>query len=182
MNDITNVPIFLRLGRRMRAPEGMEIGKMRRINISNVIVNNANPEYGSLIVGIPGHNIKDVKLNNIQFLVKGGAPKEYTDIKVPELEDGYPDPRFFGRIPAYGFFIRHVNGIEFNDVEIRFMEEDLRPAFVLDDVQNADFNNVKTRKVKGVPTFILKNVKNFKTNQCEAVPDTKLESVDQKKL
>ena len=182
MNDITNVPLFLRLGRRMRAPEGMPVGKMRRIIISNLIVNNANPEYGSLIVGIPGHPVEDVKLSNIRILVKGGGPKEYMDIEVPELEDGYPDPRFFGKIPAYGFFIRHARGIEFNNVEIGFMEEDLRPAFVLDDVQDVDFNHVKTQVVQDGPTFLLRNVKNFKTFDCQTVPDTKLESVDQKKL
>jgi len=182
MNDITNAPIFLRLGRRMRAPEGMEIGKMRRIIISNLVVNNANPEDGSLIMGIPGHNIEDVKLSNIQILVKGGAPKEYSDIEVPELEDGYPDPMYFGKVPSYGFFIRHVNGIEFNNVEIRFMDEDFRPAFVLDDVMNVEFNNVKTQKPKNGPTFLLKNVKNFKTHECQSVPDTKLESVKQEKL
>jgi polygalacturonase len=182
MNDITNVPIFLRLGRRMRAPDEMTIGKMRRINISDIIVNNANPVYASLIVGIPGHNIEDVKLNNIQILVKGGAPKEQAGVEVPEMEKDYPDPRLFGKIPAYGFFIRHVNGIEFNNVEIRFMEEDYRPAFILDDVQNADFNNVKTQNVQGVPTFILKNIKNFKTHECEMVPDTKLENVELQKL
>ncbi|UCH14991.1 MAG: glycoside hydrolase family 28 protein [Bacteroidales bacterium] len=180
MHDITNVPIFLRLGRRMRAPEGMAIGKMRRIIISNLIVNNANPEYGSLIVGIPDLFIEDVKLRNILILVKGCAPKEYMDIEVPELEEDYPDPRFFGKIPAYGFFIRHVNGIEFNNVEVRFMEEDFRPAFVLDDVQNAHFNNVKTQNSQDYPTFLLKNVKDFKTSQCNSVPDVNFESVEKK--
>lgn len=182
MNDITNVPIFLRLGRRMRGPEDAEVGVMRRIIISNVIVNNANPEYASLIVGLPGHPIEDVQLNNIQFLVNGGSPKEYTDIEVPELEDGYPDPRFFGRIPAYGFFIRHVEGIEFNHVEVRFIEEDFRPAFVLDDVHQATFNTVKTQKVNDIPTFLLKNVSHFKTSDCTAVENTTLEHTDQKEL
>ncbi|MBN2215699.1 MAG: glycoside hydrolase family 28 protein [Bacteroidales bacterium] len=182
MNDITNVPLFLRLGRRMRAPEGMPVGKMRRIIISNLIVNNASPEYGSLILGIPGHPVEDVKLSNIQILVKGGAPGEYMDIEVPELEDGYPDPRFFGKIPAYGFFIRHARGIEMNNVEIGFMEEDLRPAFILDDVKDADFNHVKTQKVGDVPTFMLRMVRNFKTHNCQSVPDTKLDSIEQKEL
>jgi polygalacturonase len=182
MNDITNVPIFLRLGSRMRAPESTAVGVMRRIIITNLIVNNANPELASLIVGIPGHVIEDVKLSNIQILVKGGKPKEYIDIEVPELEDGYPDPRFFGKIPAYGFFIRHVKGIEFNNVEIRFMEEDYRPAFVLDDVIDADFNNVKTQKVQDIPTFMLKNVTNFNASECSSTEDTELEYADHKQL
>ncbi len=182
MNEITNAPIFLRIGRRMRGPEGAPVGYMRRVIISNLVVNNANPLYGSLIVGIPGYNIQDVKLSNIQILVKGGAPKEQADVVVPELETDYPDPRLFGKIPAYGFFIRHVDGIEFNNVEVQFMNEDSRPAFVLDDVQNADFNNVNTQKVNDIPTFVLKNVKNFKIHNCEGVTDTKIENTEQKKL
>lgn len=182
MRDITNVPIFLRLGRRMRGPDSLDVGIMQRITLSNIIVNNADPRYGSLIVGIPGHKIKDVQLNNIQIMVKGGAPKEQVAVEVPELEDGYPDPRFFGKIPAYGFFIRHVDGIEFNNVSIRYMEQDFRPAFVLENVQNADFSHVKAQHTPDVPTFLLKNVENFETFRCQSAPDTKLDKVEQKQL
>lgn len=182
MRDITNAPFFLRLGRRMRGPEGVPVGKLRRVNISNVIVYNAEPRYSSLIMGIPGHEIEDVKLSNIRILVKGGAAKEQAEVEVPELEDGYPDPRVFGEIPAYGIFIRHVKGIELNNVEVGFMTDDFRPAFILDDVKDAEFNNVTAQNVEGVPTFVLKNVENLKTHKCQPVSDMQLESVDQKKL
>jgi polygalacturonase len=182
MRDITNSPFFLRLGRRMRGPEGVPVGKLSRINISNVIVYNAEPRYGSLIMGIPGHDIEDVKFSNIRILVKGGAAKEQAEANVPELEDGYPDPRMFGEIPAYGFFVRHVKGIELNNVDIGFMTDDFRPAFILEDVKNAEFNNVAAQCVNSVPTFVLKNVENFKTYRCQPVPDTQLESVEQKSL
>jgi len=182
MRDITNSPFFLRLGRRMRGPEGVAVGKLRRINISNVIVYNAEPRYGSLIMGIPGHDIEDVKLSNIRILVKGGAAKEQAAAEVPELEDGYPDPRNFGEIPAYGFFIRHVKGIEMNNVDVGFMADDFRPAFILEDTKNAEFNNVTAQHVEGAAVFVLKNVENFKTHQCKPVPDTQLEKVEQKKL
>ena len=85
MRDITNSPFFLRLGSRMRGPEGIPIGKLRRININNVIVYNADPRYGSLIMGIPGHYVEDIKLSNIRILVTGGASKEQASIQVPEL-------------------------------------------------------------------------------------------------
>ncbi|MBN1997779.1 glycoside hydrolase family 28 protein, partial [candidate division KSB1 bacterium] len=166
----------------MRGPDSLDVGIMQRITLSNIIVNNADPRYGSLIVGIPGHKIKDVQLNNIQIMVKGGAPKEQVAVEVPELEDGYPDPRFFGKIPAYGFFIRHVDGIEFNNVSIRYMEQDFRPAFVLENVQNADFSHVKAQHTPDVPTFLLKNVENFETFRCQSAPDTKLDKVEQKQL
>jgi len=32
MRDISNSPIYVRLGRRMRAPEGVPIGSLRRVN------------------------------------------------------------------------------------------------------------------------------------------------------
>jgi polygalacturonase len=182
MRDIVNSPFFLRIGRRMRGPEGVPVGKLRRVNINNIVVYNANPLYGSLIMGIADHDIEDIKLSNIKILVKGGAPKEQASVEVPELEDGYPDPRMFGQIPAYGFFIRHVKGIELNNVEVSFLNEDFRPAFILNDVKKADFHHVKAQHAPDVPTFVLKNVEEFSTHQCQAVPDMQLEQVKQKEL
>jgi hypothetical protein len=52
----------------------------------------------------------------------------------------------FGMLPAYGFFIRHARGIELNNVEVGFMKEDRRPAFVLESVKSADFQHVKAQK------------------------------------
>jgi len=182
MRDITNAPFFLRLGRRMRGPQGVPVGKLRRVNINNVVVYNANPQYGSLIMGIPGHEIEDIKLSNIRILVKGGAAKEQAEVEVPELEDGYPDPRNFAPIPAYGFFIRHVRGIELNNIDISYENEDFRPPFILDDVKDAEFRNVEAKTAEGVPAFVLKNVKDFSTFQCKPVPDMQLDNVDEKNL
>lgn len=182
MNDIVNAPIFLRLGRRLRAPEGTPVGSMKRIILSNITIYNAKAEYASLIVGIPGHRIEDVKISHIQILVQGGMSREQVNVEVPELEDGYPDPRFFGELPAYGFFIRHVDGLEMNHVEIHFMEDDYRPAFVLEDVIDADFNHVKTQKMEDIPTFLLKNVQDFKTHKCESAKDKYIKRTELKEL
>ncbi|MEO7495693.1 MAG: glycosyl hydrolase family 28-related protein, partial [Massilia sp.] len=64
MRDLTNPPLFIRLGRRMRAPEGTPIGAIRRINISNVVVYNADARYASSFSGIPGHPLEDIRLSN----------------------------------------------------------------------------------------------------------------------
>jgi polygalacturonase len=182
MRDITNAPFFLRLGRRMRGPEGVPVGKLRRININNVVVYDADPRYSSLIMGIPGHEIEDIKLSNIRILVKGGANKEQAEVEVPELEDGYPDPRNFAPIPAYGFFIRHVKGIELNNVDVSFENEDFRPPFILNDVKGAEFRNVEAKTAEGVPAFVLKNVERFSTHQCKPLSDMQLDSVDETKI
>jgi len=172
MRDIVNAPIFLCLGRRLRGPEGVPVGKLRRVIIDNVTVYNADPRYASLITGIPGHAIEDVTLSNIRMLVKGGAPREQTEVEVPEREDQYPDPREFGLMPAYGFFIRHVKGIELINVNLGFMETDQRPAFVLQDVSDAGFYNVDAQKVEGVPTLQLKDVKDLTIRNCDGLNDT----------
>lgn len=182
MRDIVNSPIFLRLGSRMRGPEGVPVGKLRRINISNVIVYNADPRYSSIISGIPGNYIEDVKLSNIRIYCRGGGTKEQAAIEPSEKKDAYPEPSMFGVMPAYGFFIRHAKGVEIDNMEISFINEDLRPAFVLNDVEGAYFHYVKSQKAVDVPTFVLKNVKDFKTHQCKPVSDTQFKLVKHKNL
>ena len=182
MRDIVNAPIFLRLGSRMRGPEGVPVGKLRRVNISDIIVYNADPRFASIISGIPGHYIEDVRLNNIRIFYKGGGTKAQADLQPPENESKYPEPSMFGEIPAYGFFIRHVKGIELNDVQVSFLTEDLRPAFILEDVKNADFHRVKAQHAPDVSVFLLKNVEGFGTHQCQPIPDVQLNHVDRKNL
>ena len=182
MRDVVNSPIFLRLGSRLRGPKGVPAGALRRVNISEVVVYNADPRYASIISGIPGHDIEDVKLTNVRIYYRGGGTKEQAALQPPERETNYPEPSMFGEIPAYGFFIRHVKGIELNNVEVSYLKEDLRPAFVVVDVSNADFFHVKAQKAAGVSIFDLTNVTDFRAHQCPGVPDSYLERVDRKKL
>jgi polygalacturonase len=182
MKDIMGAPFFLRIGARMRGPEGIPVGTMKRINISDVVITSVNPDYASLVFGIPGYDIEDVKLHNIIILVTGGATKEQAELVVPEKEKAYPDPQEFGKIPAYGFYLRHVKNIELSDIEIKLAKEDFRPPFILEDVKGASFYNVKAPHAEGVPTFILKNVTDFKTVQCGTVPDKKVDKVENLKL
>ena len=76
MRDIVDVPFFLRLGSRMRGPEGVAVGELRRVLISNVVVSNCASRQATLITGIPGHYIEDVRLSNILVLHQGGGTKE----------------------------------------------------------------------------------------------------------
>ncbi len=183
MRDISNSPIFLRLGSRLRGPkESTTVGALRRVIISNIVVYNADPKYSSIISGIPGHPIEDVQLSNIRVYSQGGGTKEQAALDPPEKEDTYPEPTMFGELPAYGFFIRHVKGLEMRDVEVSFIKEDLRSAFWLNDVAGADFQHVKAERSANVPMFVLKNVADFNAHQCWPLADMRLERVDAKKL
>jgi len=88
----------------------------------------------------------------------------------------------FGMLPAYGFFIRHAKGIELNNVQVGFMQEDKRPAFVLDHVNGVDFQHVKAQKATGVPTMVLKNVENFTSRGCTPLPDTQVATADRREM
>jgi hypothetical protein len=77
---------------------------IRRVNISDIVVYNADPKYSSIISGIPGHSIEDLRLSNIRVYSKGGGTKEQAALDPPEKEDTYPEPTMFGDLPAYGFF------------------------------------------------------------------------------
>src|SRR5205823_6054506 len=112
--------LFLRLGSRMRGPKDTAVGVMRRVNISDIVVSDANPRFASIISGVPGHPIEDVRLSNIRILYRGGGSRQDAAIEPPERENSYPEPSMFGTIPAYGFFIRHVKGIEFSNVEVSY--------------------------------------------------------------
>jgi hypothetical protein len=138
------------------------------------VVSNAQSRQAAIISGIPGHYIEDVRFENIYIQHRGGGLKESAAIVVPELENVYPDPDRFGSMPAQGFFIRHVKGIDMRDIEIKSLQEDHRPAFVLDDVDGADFAHVKIPRNAG-DSFVLKNVRDFSLSQSRPIPDTYFE-------
>lgn len=180
MRDVTTAPIFIRLGARQRAPEGTSIGAIRRVNISNVVVSDADPQYASIIAGLNGHDIEDVRLSNITIRYKGGGTKADAAREVPENEKSYPEPSMFGVIPAYGFYVRHARGIVFDNVDVSFDKTDERPAFILDDVKDAAFYRTKARLAPDAKMFVLRNVTNFRSMQSPSVEDIVLDRADRR--
>jgi polygalacturonase len=196
MREISNAPIFLRLASRMRGPAGTAVGKLRRISISNVVVYDADPRYPSMIVGIPGHPVEDVRLSNIRVVSRGGLsletvgkqPAELVNnffrppggnpprdpYAVPEREAMYPEPSLFGLLPAYGFYIRHATGVRMDGVELGYSATDTRPAFVLDDVRDVVLHGVRAQKAAGVPTFVLRDVADFDLARSAPVADRRV--------
>src|SRR5690349_15888036 len=141
------MPIFMRLGSRMRGPAGAQIGRLRRVSISDVIAYNPDPRYPSTISGIPGQPIEDVRISNVRHTLAGGLAPSDAVQNPPELETAYPEPSMFGTLPAYGFFIRHARRVTLDSVEVRFEQRDTRPAMVLRDVTEADFHHNRADKV-----------------------------------
>jgi len=183
MRDIVSAPIFMRLGNRMRGPQGRAVGKLQRVIIGNLVCYNAGPRISSIVTAVPERHIQDLKIHDVYIQHQGGGTREMAAIQPPEEErDRYPDPGRFGPTPSNGFFLRHVTNIEMSNIEVRPDKEDFRPAFVLDDVQRADFFHVKAPRVADVPMFVLNNVQEFTVARAKSVPDTQLDRVDHKVL
>jgi polygalacturonase len=182
MRDLVSGPIFMRLGARLRGPKDTtKVGTLKRILISNLECYNAPLLVSSILSGIPGHAIEDVKLSNVYIETVGGATAEAALVQPPEFENKYPEPGMFGAMPASGFFLRHVRNLEMSHVEIANSTPDARPAFYLTDVERADFFAVTApRNAEGA--FALHGVKDLRIGWSRAAADTTLSSADNKVL
>ncbi len=180
MRDITTAPIFIRLGARQRAPDGAPIAAIRRVIISNVIASGVESKYAAIIAGLNGHDIEDVRLSNIRIHYNGGGSKADAAREIPEGEKSYPEPSMFGVTSAYGFFVRHVNGIVFDSVNVSFERSEDRPAFVFDDVKNIDLYQTNGQILTGNKLFSLKNVTNFRSFHNRTGEDMQMERVEQR--
>ena len=178
MRHIYNSPIFIRRGARLRSPPGTPVGTCQRINISNIVVYDADPRYASIISGIPGDDIKDVMLSHIQIFCRGGGTKEWATTQSVERENSYPEPRMFSETAAYGFYLRHVKSIEFNDVKTSFNGYEARSPFVLEQVEDAAFTEINAQYMADVPPLLLKQVEDLSIHRFRGMADQNVSWMD----
>lgn len=144
--DGPQVPIYLRLGNRARKHTEVAptpgVGIFKDVMISNVIATNIK-STGSSITGIPGHNIENVVLENISIEYSGGGTLEDADKIIRELEDHYPESTKWGLLPSYGFYVKHVENISLNNIEVKYRETEQRPAFIFENVVGLRMSLIK---------------------------------------
>jgi polygalacturonase len=170
MRGTVTAPLFLRLGQRMRGPKDAAVGTLKRILISN-ITSSAAAQLPSILSGVPGYFIEDVKISDVYLHQVGGGTAEMARLQPPECEREYPEPTMFGQLPATGFFVRHVKNLELSNIEIATQQPDLRPALALIDVDGADLFRVRAPHSPSTPTFALKQVANFRLFGSQFLPD-----------
>jgi polygalacturonase len=180
MRDIRSAPLFLRLGTRMRGPGDAKPGTMRRVILSNITSSGAS-KLPSILSGVPGHAIEDIKIGDVFLEQVGGGTAEMAALDPEEREAAYPDPFMFGNLPATGLFARHVRNLEIANVEIATREPDARPAFWLKDVVGADFFRLSAPQ-GSAPTFDLRQVRDFRSFGSRKMTDVALESVESRKI
>ena len=150
MNNVEG-PIFIRLGNRGRQydkpteqiystdvkAEGAPVGSVRNIRIRNItatVTGDVKERQGIMISGIPGHKIEDVVLENLDITFTGNGTAQEAEIVVPEDIARYPEQFFFGVLPSWGMYLRHVDGMVLKDVDLSLSNPDQRPKIVCEDV------------------------------------------------
>jgi hypothetical protein len=124
--------LFLRLGARLRGPDGTQIGAMRNVEIRGLKASGIDPRFAAILAGLPDQRIECVQLRDIDLAFRGGF-SEPAPASPPELADAYPEPSMFGPTPAWGFWARHVTGLEVKRLRLAREGGDPRPAVLLDD-------------------------------------------------
>lgn len=179
----TGNAIFIRLGHRNVSGQP---GSLRDVTIKNVKVTipfeRADMKYDlrgpdlpffhntfpSSITGIPGYNVENISLENIEITYPGRATKGmayaalYRLDQVPENEKEYPEFSMFGELPAWGFYVRHAKGLIMKKIILRVSENDYRSPFVFDDTKNLLLENLKVYIKNGPKQIVLNNVSNCK--------------------
>src|SRR5580704_16022130 len=180
MRDVVSAPLFWRLGARLRGPkESTKVGTLQRIVVDNLVSYNTGSHISSILSGITGSPIRDVKISNVYIQQKGGGSADDAKIVMPQNDDKYPDPGMFGpTTPSQGFFLRHVTNLEMSHVEVQPATPDQRPSFYLEDVNRVDFIAVTAPTTP--PAFSLNKVTDLRILLSRAAKDTQLESVDSK--
>ena len=96
-------------------------------------------------------------------------------LRVPEKEAEYPDPDMFGPMPAHGFFVRHVRGIEMGGrQDYCRSSRDERPALVLEDVGECRLHSRRRRRSPPeCPCSRCATCEHFRLRGSARLPDTK---------
>ncbi len=142
--DNVDMPIFIRLGERLRTyrdAEQQSVGSINNLSIVGVTAttrsraeSRVNPPSGIFITGTPKSRIGKITLQNIKITLPGGGVKIDRDRVIAEDETRYPEFSFFGVQPAYGLNARHIDSLQMKSVSFILKGKDDRHLSNISDV------------------------------------------------
>jgi hypothetical protein len=156
LQDVTG-PISISVGGRLPAPDDKTPVVVRNISFSNIhgtVTTNPAPQLSESTLGTgsnPGerhscivlNSVNDSVLENISFsdihLVFGGGGTA-EDAARRDLPQIFGEYFRLGAMPAYGFYARNARGITLNNIRFQVSTPDLRPAMILDHVEDVAVN------------------------------------------
>lgn len=137
------------------------LGGFKNVTIDNIRIKDTF-RSAIAIESVDGAEIENVKLENIEIVCPGRATRgmAYMSVSrlkdVPENEKGYPEFTMFEELPSWGFYVRHVKGIQMHNVKLRLQEDDFRPTFVFDRVSNVRLSGISLPENKKAGQVVLR--------------------------
>jgi alpha-tubulin suppressor-like RCC1 family protein len=166
--------VLIRLGARLRpgyfGPDEDRVpGFLRQVRIKDVHVELSDKSYReillehgvenagvadchryepreSFISGLPEHPVEAVLLEDVAISSPGGVHTVRAAGTVPERPEAYPASYMFGRLPAWGLYMRHANGITLRNLTLEPQEPDARPPLVDENVRNLRTEGILVRE------------------------------------
>lgn len=158
MNHVHHYPIYITTGCRNRGPKEVTSPSYGGdIMISNVIADDADSLAGIIVTGMKEEPLRNIRLHNIQIRYRGGGTSDLSKKDYREQGTNYPEPRWAGPTPAYGLYARHVDGLTVRGLYLETIRPDYRHVVILDDVKNADIQDLTAPVQKGAEKIVIKN-------------------------
>ena len=93
--------------------------------------------------GVGEDFLENISLSNIHLTFEGGGTMEEAELRdVPQIAGEYFE---IGPRPAHGVYARNVRGLTLDNVRIDVATPDLRPAVILDNIEDAVISGITTQ-------------------------------------
>ncbi len=156
--DGVNVPIFLRLGSRLKTyhpgDQKRDTGSISQVTIKNITAKNAG-QVGIMIMGLPNHPIGgDIALDHIDLQMNALSAAS-PSAELPEKETNYPEITMFGKsLPASALVARHVKGLSVTHLQFSSSKPDDRPIAWLNDATDTTLANCNVSVAGALPPLV----------------------------
>lgn len=163
-------PVFMTFGQqRVHKDAPKEVAPMKAMHsmmFSNLLIDNTACDKNSafIFVGLPGHPIENITLDNIRLKTGGGGtaedayPRTLPDLTLEPLKGHWPEYSCFGRtVPAHGIYAGHVDGLTVRNTVLDTIAGDARPAIICDDVSGLELSNLQINASESTEPLVFLN-------------------------
>ena len=152
MTDVRDYPIYITMGQSQPAGRKRRDGlNPQRIQISNVIATGVDRRSGIEIMGVPGHDIENVRLDNVSHRLqrrwyeqRRGACSQGTGQGLSGSGQAWDDALL------RSFCAARARAWNWQTLTVGFDTNDLRPAMACTDVDGLEIDNFKGQTAAGV--------------------------------
>ncbi|WNR45549.1 glycoside hydrolase family 28 protein [Paenibacillus roseipurpureus] len=146
--------LFIQAGYRGQKPASAPVitSDIKNISFEDIKARNLTSTIGSGFLGnitsTINFRLSNLSFKNIDIQYPGGLST--VPASPAEYDGTYPELSKYGNLPAYGFYLRHVDGITLDNVNISAASTDARQPIVMEDVSKVNvYNEAENGSING---------------------------------